>query len=475
MSHVDEGLLHAWLDGAIPPTDDPHDEISAHLALCADCRARLEGARLLKDRANGVLRSARSGMVVPAADFASVVARAAVRRRAEEQTADTVADSSAAPVPAARQVMTGRRPAMPLAWAASIALALAAGWLGRDLVFGGADTGRERGVAGEAARSVVAVGDRTDGSAEAAGVPSARADAGVAPAADEEVVPERASPTRPPAAAEAVTPRALLATAPAAVVDTIGADSAGSRLDAPAALASAAETSPAPAAARMNERVATDAAAGTPVPTSAAHAAVPPAGRSAAAPGEVPLANAASDLPSARQALTSGFDEDRPRGTLQTAGERGTTLSFGSLLGRSQRAVTSASPVAPAWRRATIDEAGRRFGGPVLHVVGLPVNGVWVVEEGSLWSVRVAQAATGGTELTLVQWRDTPPRRNAAAAAGTGRAPLPAPTLLRTSSRADGTHTAIFSLADGSRISLTGKLPLDELAGLAPRLAPVED
>jgi hypothetical protein len=475
MSHVDEGLLHAWLDGAIPPTDDPHDEISAHLALCADCRARLEGARLLKDRANGVLRSARSGMVVPAADFASVVARAAVRRRAEEQTADTVADSSAAPVPAARQVVTGRRPAMPLAWAASVALALAAGWLGRDLVFGGPDTGPERVVTDEAAPSRVAAGERAAGSAETAGVPGARADAGVAPAADEEAVREQASPTRPPAAAEAVPPRAMLATAPAALVDAVGPDAAGSRLDAPAALASAAETSPPLAAARIDERITSDAAAGTPVPTSGANAAAPSVGRYAAAPGGVPLADASSGLPSARQALTSGFDEGRPRGTLQTAGERGTTLSFGSLIGRNQRAVTSASPVAPAWRPATIDEAGRRFGGPVLHVTGLPVNGVWVVEEGSLWSVRVAQAATGGTELTLVQWRDTPPRRNAAAGAESARAPLPAATLLRTSSRADGMHTAIFSLADGSRISLTGKLPLDELAGLAPRLAPVEE
>jgi hypothetical protein len=40
MSHLEEGLIHALLDGEIPSAELP--PIQAHLAACADCRARLE-------------------------------------------------------------------------------------------------------------------------------------------------------------------------------------------------------------------------------------------------------------------------------------------------------------------------------------------------------------------------------------------------------------------------------------------------
>jgi hypothetical protein len=43
MSHLDEGLLHALLDGEIGSTELP--PIQAHLATCAECRARLEEER----------------------------------------------------------------------------------------------------------------------------------------------------------------------------------------------------------------------------------------------------------------------------------------------------------------------------------------------------------------------------------------------------------------------------------------------
>ena len=46
MPHVLEGQLHAYLDGALAPSDPQFAEIEAHLAGCADCRARLEHERL---------------------------------------------------------------------------------------------------------------------------------------------------------------------------------------------------------------------------------------------------------------------------------------------------------------------------------------------------------------------------------------------------------------------------------------------
>lgn len=45
MSHLDEGVLHALLDGEIPSAELP--PIQAHLAACAACRARLEEERQL--------------------------------------------------------------------------------------------------------------------------------------------------------------------------------------------------------------------------------------------------------------------------------------------------------------------------------------------------------------------------------------------------------------------------------------------
>src|SRR3989442_11997677 len=43
MSHVDEGTLHAYLDGALPPGE--RSQVDAHLAECRDCRERLAAAR----------------------------------------------------------------------------------------------------------------------------------------------------------------------------------------------------------------------------------------------------------------------------------------------------------------------------------------------------------------------------------------------------------------------------------------------
>lgn len=43
MQHLDEGLLHALVDGEVPSED--LDPLTSHLAACADCRIRLDEAR----------------------------------------------------------------------------------------------------------------------------------------------------------------------------------------------------------------------------------------------------------------------------------------------------------------------------------------------------------------------------------------------------------------------------------------------
>ena len=57
MSHVDEGTLHAYLDGELPSTE--RAALEAHLAGCAACRGNLIEARALRERASAVLGSAR--------------------------------------------------------------------------------------------------------------------------------------------------------------------------------------------------------------------------------------------------------------------------------------------------------------------------------------------------------------------------------------------------------------------------------
>lgn len=53
MSHLEEGLLHALLDGEVPSNELP--SIQAHLDTCPQCRERLEHERLLLGAAEGLV------------------------------------------------------------------------------------------------------------------------------------------------------------------------------------------------------------------------------------------------------------------------------------------------------------------------------------------------------------------------------------------------------------------------------------
>jgi hypothetical protein len=116
MPHIDDGILHALLDGALPalaeagalPEGLDVAGVEAHLRACTDCRARLEAERIVRERAGVVLDDAALAAVdVP--PFEQLTRAPQVRR-------------------------TSRW--VPLAWAASLALALGAGWWG-SVVFRG--------------------------------------------------------------------------------------------------------------------------------------------------------------------------------------------------------------------------------------------------------------------------------------------------------------------------------------------------
>lgn len=97
MSHLEEGLLHALLDGEVPSQELP--PIQAHLASCPQCRERLEEERLLLGEAVGLV------------ELLEVPAEGSAR---------------AAPRPSS-MVHWGRR----VAWAASVLAAVGLGYAAR--------------------------------------------------------------------------------------------------------------------------------------------------------------------------------------------------------------------------------------------------------------------------------------------------------------------------------------------------------
>jgi|CXWL01.1.fsa_nt_gi hypothetical protein len=96
-SHLDDGTIHELLDGEIPSAQLP--PLQAHLASCAECRARLDSARTLVDFGDELIE---------------------------------LLDDPPVAAPVATVVTTLPTPSRPwirqLAWAASIAVAVGAGW-----------------------------------------------------------------------------------------------------------------------------------------------------------------------------------------------------------------------------------------------------------------------------------------------------------------------------------------------------------
>jgi hypothetical protein len=107
MSHIDDGALHAYLDGALDeyPATEGRD-IRAHLEVCAACRERLEVERGVRTSAMSILGLAAPQVEVPSLEDLRAYARANP--------------------PAARQLPVRLR---RVAWAASVLLALGMGWM----------------------------------------------------------------------------------------------------------------------------------------------------------------------------------------------------------------------------------------------------------------------------------------------------------------------------------------------------------
>lgn len=119
MSHITDGDLHAYLDQALDAYGPSEPErIRAHLESCAACAQRLDAARALRERATGILGGAGPG-AVSLASLEELKARAAA-------TGGPAARTS-------RSRLSWRSPyAIGLGWAATITLALFAGYSVKD-------------------------------------------------------------------------------------------------------------------------------------------------------------------------------------------------------------------------------------------------------------------------------------------------------------------------------------------------------
>jgi len=129
MSHVDEGTIHAYLDGAL--AEDPQlARVEAHLAGCADCRAQLEQERNVRERAAYVL-----GRIAPDAlrvePFEAIAARRHAASAAPPQPVPSEPGVTAVRDAAVRSAR--RRFNLPLTLAATVVLAITAGLMARQL------------------------------------------------------------------------------------------------------------------------------------------------------------------------------------------------------------------------------------------------------------------------------------------------------------------------------------------------------
>jgi hypothetical protein len=170
MPHVDEGQLHAYLDGALAPSDAEYAEIHAHLASCAECRGRLAKERAIRDDASAVLaRAVPRATAMPS--FETLVARNAARQPASQ----------------ARRAI----PKVHLALAATLVLAMGAALLTTAIVR--TRVAREDAALTSSARLPAASPVAPPSSAESPAV----AERAPAPAAQEPAVALRAPATTP--------------------------------------------------------------------------------------------------------------------------------------------------------------------------------------------------------------------------------------------------------------------------------------
>jgi hypothetical protein len=412
MPHVDDGVLHAYLDGALTALADAGvlqdgasvADVEAHLRDCGDCRARLEAERTVRLQAGSVLYDARPAVM------------------------DMPPFERIAPASPPRQ-----RSTLKYAWAASVLLALGAGWMGGLLLRGGADSSQQasRMESMDAAPMSAAAAPRQD--ELAAAEPHAEAAA--------------ESPTaRPDAAAAADSP----------VMSVAGR--AAEPLGRPAPAAGAEMRAADPAMAAVEQRSA----------------------RMAAAAPAPPAAPAAMALQSrAMQALVA------TETAALALGDREQVAAVAQFRAHVQRARAGEL----TWVALSADDQRRREAAVlVVQGAGTPQTDAAVAAPGTM--LRVRQRLISGEEVQLLLWsppavtadavvtpgaplRVAPPRPSgeAAAAAREAARDRTPPLELQEVRLADGVHELILhDSVTGTYVALSGALPAAQLRQLVERL-----
>ncbi|HUG00987.1 MAG TPA: zf-HC2 domain-containing protein, partial [Longimicrobiales bacterium] len=110
MPHADEGRLHAYLDGALhAEAPEAARALGRHLDACADCRARLESERAIRDEAGALLGLSLPPSVSAAPPWDEILHRAGRGTEGTTSAASTAAGMDAmGPVEGA-----GKRPGRP--------------------------------------------------------------------------------------------------------------------------------------------------------------------------------------------------------------------------------------------------------------------------------------------------------------------------------------------------------------------------
>jgi hypothetical protein len=422
MPHVDDGVLHAYLDGALSALADAGvlqdgasvADVEAHLRDCGDCRARLEAERTVRAQAGSVLHDARPA-VMDIPPFERIAPAAPPRQRSTLQ----------------------------YAWAASVLLALGAGWMGGSLLRGGADSGHQasRMESMDAAPMSAATAPRQDELATAA----------------PQVATGGAEPHAEVATAESSTARARIAAVPdSPVVSAAGIAAEPLGRSVPAAdveMLRAADPTVA-AVEQRSERM----AAAAPVP---------------------PAAPAAMALQSrAMQALVA---------TETAALARDATVQVAAVA-QFREHVQRARAGELTWLPLSADDQRRREAAVlVVQGAGTPQIDAAIAAPGTM--LRVRQRLLSGQEVQLLLWsppavtadavvtpgaplRAAPPRRldGAAAARESARDRTP-PLELQEVRLADGAHELILhDSVTGTYVALSGALPPTQLRQLVERL-----
>ncbi|HXY69609.1 MAG TPA: zf-HC2 domain-containing protein [Gemmatimonadales bacterium] len=450
MSHIDDGMLNALLDGELDAAEA--DAVRSHVAGCAECAKRLEDAkRFLAEAAD----------LLGALDGPAQAAPRRVSRTAKEVAVDV--DDATQQSPAIRLAQPEplmRRPPKPrperrfdytpLALAAMVVLALGVGYLANEVRHAGARAGGEAAVppspaarpasapaeslpanaaADARARDALGLATRTGATGTAEGPPAAKAP----PGGGEPPVPGRAA-------------------------TGLG----HKRLQTPA---------PRPGGARRPEQ-----------PPAQLAEAGRAAGKASAVPAGPGVAGVLAAPPASEAGVPANAPTRRPRAVAVAPVDTGhAPAARETLAARAPRLFRGAGGgggggAGGAFRSATLEEAVSSLGGTIRLVDGMQIERVQIGPgrlvagaDSAADVVRVTYTDAGQTLLLDQQRIDA---ASAAAGAGAARAADAAQAAGDTvvTVAPDGSRQARWQDPDGFWLSLSGRVPVDSLRHLIERV-----